>query len=285
MNIRIVSDSTCDLPVSLVHQHKLTIVPCYINFGEKSFLDTIDITRADFYHRAAETKEIPKTSAPSVGRFAEIYDRLADEGAQAIISIHIRKGLSNLANAAHLAARTFKRARVHVVEVGQVAISLGYMVVQAAQGVGEGKSINDIIAHLAEINQRSYLFAALDSLAFLKHSGRVPSLLVGLADLFHVKPVLLLRQGTVSIVDRVRTASKQNEVLIKLARQQLPLEWIGVTHTHAADRARQFAESIKSVFNLKKEIWIEEATPILGVHVGPGALGIACVRSAIPSSY
>ena len=280
MNIRVVSDSTCDLPVSLVNQYGIFIVPCYINFGAESFLDNVDITRTDFYRRIVNGKEIPKTSAPGVGSFSEVYHRLADEGTKEIISIHIRKGLSNLVNVARLAAQSFDRARVQVVEVGQVAISLGYMVLQAAMAVAAGDSVEAVIKRINGINQRSYLYASLDSLTFLKHSGRVPSLLVGLADLFHVKPVLLMRQGTVGMVDRVHTASKQMEILIKLAHLHTPLEWIGVTHTHAADRASQLAQSVKSLFQIENDIWIQEATPILGVHVGPGALGIACVSSA-----
>ena len=280
MNIRVVSDSTCDLPVSLVNQYGIFIVPCYINFCAESFLDNVDITRTDFYRRIVNGKEIPKTSAPGVGSFSEVYHRLADEGTKEIISIHIRKGLSNLVNVARLAAQSFDRARVQVVEVGQVAISLGYMVLQAAMAVAAGDSVEAVIKRINGINQRSYLYASLDSLTFLKHSGRVPSLLVGLADLFHVKPVLLMRQGTVGMVDRVHTASKQMEILIKLCQRHAPLEWIGVTHTHAADRASQLAQSVKSLFQIENDIWIQEATPILGVHVGPGALGIACVSSA-----
>lgn len=280
MNIRIVSDSTCDLPVSLVNQYGISIVPCYINFGTESFLDNVDITRMDFYRRIVNRKEIPKTAAPSVGSFSEVYNRLADEGAREILSIHISRGLSNLADVAKLAAQSIERVHVHVLEVGQVAISLGYMVLQAALEIIAGKSVSTIIECINEINQRSYLYAALDSLAFLKHSGRVPSLLVGLADLFQVKPVLLMRQGAVGIVDRVRTASKQMETLIKLAQRQAPLEWIGVTHTKAADRAFQLAQQVKELFEVENDIWVEEATPVLGVHVGPGALGIACVSSA-----
>jgi DegV family protein with EDD domain len=280
MKIRIVSDSTCDLPQELLEKYKISIVPCFINFGDESFLDKIQISRADFYQRISKSEEYPKTAAPGVGLFTEVYNRLADEGAQEIISIHIRTGPSNMSNVAGLAAQAFDRARVHVVEVGQVAITLGYLVVQAAKAVAEGKSIEDVVAMVKEKDQRAYLFAALDSLEYLKRSGRVPSLLVDLANLFNIKPVLLLRLGNISIVDRVRTASKQIDTLIKLADQQAPLEWIGVAHTNTPDRVIKLAEAVKSHYTINGELWIEEATPILGVHVGPGALGIACVRAA-----
>ncbi len=146
MKIRIVSDSTCDLPQKLLEKFGISIVPCFINFGDESFLDKIQISRVDFYQRISKSKEFPKTAAPGVGLFTEVYDRLADEGAQEIISIHIRTGPSNMSNVARLAAQTFDRVRVHVVEVGQVAITLGYLVVQAAKSVAEGKSIEDVVA-------------------------------------------------------------------------------------------------------------------------------------------
>lgn len=279
MNIRIVSDSTCDLPQKLLEKFKISIVPCYINFGNESLLDKIQISRADFYRRISQSREFPKTSAPGVGLFSEVYTHLMEEGAQEIISIHIRTGLSNMANVARLAAQSFNRVRIHIIEVGQVAITLGYLVVQAAKAAAEGKSIDEVLALVKEKDQNAYLFAALDSLEFLKHSGRVPSLLVDLANLFNIKPVILLRLGNVSMVDRVRTPSRQMENLIKLADQQTPLEWIGVAHTNAPERVIQLAETVKSHFNLTHELWIEEATPVLGVHVGPGAVGIACVRS------
>ena len=279
MNIRIVSDSTCDLPEKLVTQYRISIVPCYINFGSESLLDNVEISRADFYRRISSKTEFPKTSAPSIGLFTKVYNRLADEGAKEIISIHVRPGLSSMANVARLAAQSLDRVRIHVIEVGQLAITLGYLVMQAAKAAAEGKSSREIIEMVKEKDQRAYLFAALNTLEYLKRGGRVPALIASLADFLNIKPVVLLRLGNVSLADRVRTTSKQVEYLLKLARRQGPLEWIGVAHTNAADRAVQLADAIKSIFHYTKEIWIEEVTPVLGVHVGPGALGVACIKS------
>ena len=279
MKIRIVSDSTCDLPEKLVTQYRISIVPCYINFGSESLLDNVEISRADFYRRISSKTEFPKTSAPSIGLFTKVYNRLADEGAKEIISIHVRPGLSSMANVARLAAQSLDRVRIHVIEVGQLAITLGYLVMQAAKAAAEGKSSREIIEMVKEKDQRAYLFAALNTLEYLKRGGRVPALIASLADFLNIKPVVLLRLGNVSLADRVRTTSKQVEYLLKLARRQGPLEWIGVAHTNAADRAVQLADAIKSIFHYTKEIWIEEVTPVLGVHVGPGALGVACIKS------
>lgn len=281
MNIRIVTDSTCDLPDKLKDEYHISIVPCFINFASESFLDKIQLSRTDFYRRISQTGEFPKTSAPSVGLFSEVYNGLANEGVEEIISIHICTGLSNMANVARMAAQGMDRVQVHVVEVGQVAIALGYLVVQAARAVAKGRSLQDVIEMVREKDQRAYLFAALDSLEFLRNSGRVPSLLVDLAKLFNIKPVIMLRLGNVSMVDRVRTTSKQIENLLKLADQQAPLEWVGVAHTNTPERVAQLADAVKTRMNLNGDLWIEEATPVLGVHVGPGALGIACVHAAL----
>jgi len=184
-----------------------------------------------------------------------------------------------MANVARLAAQSLDCVRIHVIEVGQLAITLGYLVMQAAKAAAEGKSSREIIEMVKEKDQRAYLFAALNTLEYLKRGGRVPALIASLADFLNIKPVVLLRLGNVSLADRVRTTSKQVEYLLKLARRQGPLEWIGVAHTNAADRAVQLADAIKSIFHYTKEIWIEEVTPVLGVHVGPGALGVACIKS------
>ena len=127
----------------------------------------------------------------------------------------------------------------------------------AARAVSEGKSVQDVTQLIKELDQRSYLFAALDTLEFLKHSGRVPSMLVDLASLLRIKPVILLRLGGISLVDRIRTSSKQIEVLIKLARQQSPLEWIGVAHTNAAEKAAQLAKSLRNQFQWKKKFGLK----------------------------
>ena len=280
MTIRIVTDSTCDLPLQIFQEFGISVVPCYINFEERSYLDMVDLSRQEFYQRIARLDSFPKTAAPSVGMFNEVYGRLAAQGADEIISIHIRDGLSNMSNVARLAADAFKTIRVTVIEVGQVALTLGFLVMAAGRAIKAGRNIEEIKSLLAEKDQRTYLFAALDTLEFIKHGGRVPQMLVELASLLQIKPVVLLRLGSISMVDRIRTTSKQIEVLVKHALQQGPLEDIGVAHTNAPEKALHLAEALHKALNLKNEIWIEEATPVLGVHVGPGALAVACVKAA-----
>jgi len=276
MHICIATDSTCDLPAKVINQYGIAIIPCYINFGEKSYLDNVELTRRDFYARLDNLDPFPKTSAPGVGQFIKFYNDLALRGFNQIISIHIHTGLSALANAARLAAEAVKTSQVTVIEIGQVALTLGYLVSGAAQAALQGKSVDEIVRFLHEKDKRTYLFAALDTLEFLKHSGRVPTLVAELADILKIKPVLQLHLGVISM-DKIRTASQSLEWLIERVKRFGVLEELGVVHTHASEKARSFLEKVKESLVFKGEIWIEEATPVLGVHVGPGAVGLACV--------
>jgi DegV family protein with EDD domain len=281
MTIRIVTDSTCDLPVGVFKEFNIAVVPCFVNFEEKSYLDMVDLSRQEFYQKITKQDFFPKTAAPSVGLFTDMYNQLASEGADEIISIHYGGKLSNMSNVARLAADAFKTFHVTVVEVGQVALSLGFLVVTAARAVKAGKKIEEIKNLLKDKDQRTYLFAALDTLEFIKHGGRVPQMLVELAGLLQIKPVVLMRLGNVSLVDRIRTSSKQIEVLVKHALQLSPLEEIGIVHMNALERAHDLADALMKSLNLKEKIWIEESTPVLGVHVGPGTLAVACVKAAV----
>jgi DegV family protein with EDD domain len=281
MTIRIVTDSTCDLPVGVFKEFNIAVVPCFVNFEEKSYLDMVDLSRQEFYQKITKQDLFPKTAAPSVGLFTDMYNQLASEGADEIISIHYGGKLSNMSNVARLAADAFKTFHVTVVEVGQVALSLGFLVVTAARAVKAGKKIEEIKNLLKDKDQRTYLFAALDTLEFIKHGGRVPQMLVELAGLLQIKPVVLMRLGNVSLVDRIRTSSKQIEVLVKHALQLSPLEEIGIVHMNALEKAHDLADALMKSLNLKEKIWIEESTPVLGVHVGPGTLAVACVKAAV----
>jgi DegV family protein with EDD domain len=281
MTIRIVTDSTCDLPVGVFKEFNIAVVPCFVNFEEKSYLDMVDLSRQEFYQKITKQDFFPKTAAPSVGLFTDMYNQLASEGADEIISIHYGGKLSNMSNVARLAADAFKTFHVTVVEVGQVALSLGFLVVTAARAVKAGKKIEEIKNLLKDKDQRTYLFAALDTLEFIKHGGRVPQMLVELAGLLQIKPVVLMRLGNVSLVDRIRTSSKQIEVLVKHALQLSPLEEIGIVHMNALEKAHDLADALMKSLNLKEKIWIEESTPVLGVHVGPGTLAVACVKAAV----
>ena len=133
MNIRIVTDSTCDLPEEIVNQQEITVVPLHINMGEKTYLDGVDLTRDEFYAQLPDYSPAPKTATPGIEVFKQIYERLANEGAQAILSIHISETLSATINSARIAAEQFTRIPVTVLDSSQLSLGTGFIVEKAAQ--------------------------------------------------------------------------------------------------------------------------------------------------------
>lgn len=237
------------------------------------------MSREDFYKGLAQFPAHPKTSTPGSGVFEATYRQLVEEGARQIISIHIHTGLSSLSNVARIAARSIADARVTVVEVGQLAMGLGFVVLAGAEAAMNGSSAREIIGTIQDQDRRTIIYAVLDTLEYLKESGRAPALLIGIANLFHIKPIIQLHQGNLRMVARVRTSSRGIDWLVESVRKMGKLDKLAVLHTNALERAKKLRDELQSFLPYLDKIPITEATPILGVHVGPRAVGLVCVKS------
>jgi len=279
LTIRIVTDRTCDLTPEIAEQYGIGIVPCYINVGEKSYLDGVDILRKDFYAQLPYFKPHPKTSAPGIGMYSAVYQRLANEGVDQIISLHIHSGLSNLSNAARLAAEAADKIKVTVVEAGQLTIGLGFLAIAAAQAARKGRSADEILKIIKEQDERTFVLFALDTLEYLRLSGRVPGLVVSIANLLRIKPIIQLHQGELHPVGQERTTTKSINHLVNRVKKLGKMERLAVLHTSAHEKAGLLAEKLRAQISQKLDIWVSEVTPVLGVHVGPGLVGLACVAA------
>ncbi len=173
MVIRIVTDSTCDIPPEVAAELGITVIPDYINVGEQSFLDGVDLTRREFYRRLVDWPMPPTTAAPGVDAFCKVYDRLAAEGASQVISFHIYEKFSNLSNVARLAAEATHSVPVTVVPGNFLSLGGGFILSGAARAAQAGQSLAEIIHGVEELTRRTHIFAALDTLEFLRRSGRV----------------------------------------------------------------------------------------------------------------
>ena len=279
MTIRIASDRTCDLPQAVVDQFGIGIVPCYINVGNASYMDGVDLSRQDFYQQLPNYSPHPKTAAPGVGMYSEVYRRLADEGADQIISMHIHSGLSNLSNTARLAAETAEKFKVTVVEAGQLTLGLGFMAIAAAEAARKSRSLSEILHMLKERETRTFVYAAFNTLDYLRASGRAPDIVVRIANLLHIKPIIQLHRGELRLIGQERTLAKSIDHLVDQASKFGKIEKLAVLHSNAVDKARILADKLKSRISYKLDIWTTEITPVLGVHIGPGAVGLACVAA------
>lgn len=275
MTIRIVSDSTCDLPAAVIRDNHITIVPMYINIGSKTFRDSIDLSRQEFYEQLPNYTHHPTTAAPSPGLFRQVYEQLAAEGATEILSIHISVKLSAVVDMAAQAAKETQAIPVTAFDSRQLSMGTGFQVLAAAQAAAAGRNMSEIIAMLEELITRTRTFAALDTLEFLRRSGRMNFALAFLGSLLHIKPFLKMYNGNPT-AERIRTRGKAMKRLEELLKEAAPLEKVALLHSRAADRAEALKKQVKHLLPAG-EIILEEINPVLGAHLGPGVIGFSVI--------
>jgi DegV family protein with EDD domain len=250
-------------------------VPLYINIGSQSYLDGIDITRDEFYQKLPRFSKQPTTSVPSPQKFRAMYDALADEGASAVLSIHISSSLSAVINVAQVAAQETASVPVTVFDSRQLSLGTGFLVETAANLAHAGAMAPEILAALNEQIRRTHVFAALDTLQFLRRSGRMNSVVSTIGELLQIKPLLKMYDGIAS-AERVRTRNHAMKRLIELLQEYGPYEKVALLHSAADERARALLREVQQ-FLPDEEIWLEQINPVLGAHIGPGVVGFACV--------
>jgi DegV family protein with EDD domain len=279
MSVKIVTDTTCDLPDHIIADLEVTVVPLYINAGQESYLDGVDMSREEFYQRLPFFEHHPQTASPGPEMFREVYERLADEGAEEILSIHISVSLSGTLNTAQLAAEETEIVPVTVFDSGQLSAGTGFLVETAAKAAAAGHSVNEIIQMLKEKGKRTHLFAALDTLEFLQRSGRMSWAVSKIGTLLKVKPLLTMHDGETG-VHQVRTSRRAMERLLDMLEDLAPLEELALVHTNAPEKIRELRERASHLFPEGKQPIEAEVTPVIGAHIGPGAAGFACVAAA-----
>jgi DegV family protein with EDD domain len=274
--IRIVTDSTCDLPDEWMKEHNIHVVPIHIQFGTETFRDRETIDKATFYGRIAREGALPKTSQPPPGDFIEAYRKLAAE-ADEIISIHVTGKLSGTCASAKMAAESVAdRIKVHVFDSLAGSSILGYMCLEAAQMVQAGKSAAEILKRLEVTRPRANIFLTLANLKFAQMSGRVGKLQGALASLLNVQPIVRLEDGLLDMAERVRSRKKSVERIIEMARERVgdaPVH-LAVLHAEAFDEGTELLEQAKRVFKYR-EAFVHDLALSLAVQFGPGTLALS----------
>lgn len=277
MTIKIVTDSTCDLPPQIIESLNITVVPMYINIGQESYLDGIDISRQSFYQNLPDYAPFPTTGAPGIDTFINTYRKLIEQGATAIISIHISQSLSAVVDIARQAASAIQKVPVKVIDSLQLSLGTGFQAEWAAKMAIAGESLNDILMGIHSLASRTFVAAKLDTMEFLRRSGRMNALMTGLGSLLQMKPILTMENGKPDSI-LVRTTPKAEARLFKLLEKRTPIERFALLHTHAGDMATAFAEKVKAKFP-GMSFHSVDITPVIGAHIGPGAVGFAAVTA------
>lgn len=275
--IHIVTDSTCDIPPDLAQKWQVKIVPCYINFGKKSYLDKVELSREEFYQRLRTDPVHPTTAAPPPGLFAEVYRQLLDD-AIGIVSIHPPDKLSALRQSA-LNGWDLVSANLPFIALdgGQLSIGLGWTAIQAAQAAANGASMDQIKLLVADLRQRVHLFAALSTIEYLYKSGRVGWAKEAIGRLLRIRPMLHLYQGEIHSIGFTRTQGKANDRLRSELDKLGALEKLTLLHTAAPELAIQFRQYLTPIPTTESVDTIN-ATPVLGTHVGPGGVGFVAIQ-------
>jgi len=277
MKIGIVTDSTSDLPAYLIEQHEIQVVPTILILDGKEYADGTGISREEFYTRLPSLLTPPTTAAPSMGDFARSYENLLSQGCDHIISIHAASQLTTIINVARQAAQEFPD-KVTCVDSGSLSLGLGFQVIAAAEEAELG--LKPALDAIESTRKRLQVSAALDTMEYLKRSGRVPSAVATLGGLLSIKPMIELVDGGVKAIGAVRTTKQGNERMLKLLLEAGTLERLAILHTGAEPRAREFLNTVmqQASQSVPRDILMVNVTTVIGTHVGPNGLGFASVR-------
>jgi len=274
--IAILTDSTANLPMEWIEQYNVRVMPLKIHWGNETFLDGVDITPNEFYTRLSHSKSLPTTSQPSIQDFLQAFENLADR-ADGIVVPLISSGISGTVASAQAAARQFSRVPVEIVDTHVTSAGQALVVLAAARAAAQGKSLQEVRQAADKVVQRMHLFFAVDTLEYLHRGGRIGGASRYLGTALNIKPILYFDlDGKLDAFERVRTKGKALQRLVVLAEEKAngrPLH-IGIIHANAPQIAQEFCEQITHHLDCKEVITLE-LSPVIGVHVGPGAIGIA----------
>jgi DegV family protein with EDD domain len=273
--LRIVTDGAADFPVGWEEEFDIQIVPINIHFGEETFLQYIEMNLEEFYNKVDTGSVFPKTSQPSPHQFAEFYKTIADEG-DTILSIHVTSKLSGT-YASAVAAADDLRGKYNIVPFDSAGGSLGiaFMCRAARQMERAGKRIEEIVAHLEDMRERIQIILTLDNLEYARRSGRVGTLSAALASLLNVKPIAVLKDGVVNMVDKVRTRKAALERVLQMgeaAYGDQPV-YVAVVHARDAESGQSLLAEAEKRFNVKDSV-MTDLSISLAINFGPGTVGL-----------
>jgi len=280
-NVRIVTDSACDLPAEVADEMGIEIVPLSIRFGDEEFIDRDELTVAEFWNRCVNMSTLPETAAPAPGQFETVYRRLAADGATGIVVVSLSGALSATIQSAELAARAVNEdgdIDVRIVDSRSVSMGIGTIAIACARLAAEGGAIDEVEALASDLSERTRVFAALDTLDNLKKGGRIGGAKAFVATALSIKPIIDVTGGVVSEAGKQRTRSKALAHLVERFKSyEGPIEDLAVLHADCSD-IDVFVEMLQPHYD--GEILVGEIGPVIGTHGGRGTIGVAFHESA-----
>lgn len=273
--VAVVTDSAANLSPQLAREWDVEVIPLWIQMDDESLRDGVDIQPLEFFRRLAEKTYRLRTSQPPLGEFLRVYQQLKEK-AQAIVSIHVTSRYSGTFQAARAAAAELAPFPIEVIDSGTIAMAQGFVVLAAARAAAAGASLAEVVRRAKEAISKVDLVATLETLEYVVQGGRLAWAARLVGNLLRAKPLVQVRENNVGLIGQARTRNQALRKLLDTLAERVgeARVRIAILHTGAIEEAMRLREELAARFKCV-EILIEPVTPVLGVHAGPGALGLA----------
>jgi DegV family protein with EDD domain len=271
--VRIVTDSTSDLPPAVAKELGITVVPLSVHFGDKTYKDGVDLSPDQFFSILTTSSVHPTTSQPSAGDYIKAYTQLSAT-TKSIVSIQMSSKLSGSYGAAMMARESvFTRCQVEVIDSLSASLGLGFLAISAAEAANQGASLREVTSLVRRLIPHIHIMLSVDTLEYLERGGRIGRAQAFLGTMLNVKPLLKIEDGEIHPVERVRTRAKVLERLYEFVELFPHIERLAIVHSHTPEDAEMLIRRIEP-FVPREKVMVAQYGPVLGVHLGPGTLGV-----------
>lgn len=280
--VSIVTDSVASIPESLIKRLDIKFAPYYIHWGAETFRDLVTLHCAAFYKRLMNpSDDYPKTANPSPGDYLEIYEQLAlEEGVEEIASIHITSKGSGAyqaaLNAKKIVQEKLPSLKIEVIDTLNVSLCHGWMVIEAARDALAGASLESITARVKSIIPKAQMLQTADTLEYLYRGGRIGKAKHLVGSLLNIKPIISMKDGIIVPLGQARTRQRVYQMMIDKIEETVGTMGkikIAYVHAAAAEEAEKLKLLVEERLNCVESI-VAELSPALGVHTGPGTVGV-----------
>lgn len=278
--VHIVTDSTCDLPLSVRESLGITVVPLNVHFGETVYRDQFDLDSDRFFQLLAQSQDLPKTSQPAPALFEEAYRDLTDDGSS-VVSIHLSSKLSGTMRSAELGRETLRnRGPIEIIDSQSASLGLGLIVMAAAELANEGADQREVASLVRRLVQNVHVWFFVDTLEYLQRGGRIGRASALLGTILNIRPILKIEEGEVHPVEKVRTRSKAIDRLVEFVELFPSIERLAVIHSgQSSNEAETLLKRLEPLYPREK-VLLNRYGPVIGTHAGPGCLGVIVSQGA-----
>lgn len=273
--IAILTDSACDLPREIIQKYGIKVLPLKVIYGNQAYSDREDIQPEEVYSRMPE--EIPTTSMPAPEEIKTTLEKIREEGFSHVLALHLSSKLSGTYNTVKMIAREINDLKIKVLDTKTLSIGSGFIVMEAAKSIASGMSWDKVVEHVQKIQSQVKVFYVIETLEYLRRGGRIGKVASMLGQFLHIKPIISVdEEGQYFVYAKAKGRKKSIEKLAEIVEETVQNKKINlaVMHGGAKEEFEKLVERLKKLPNIQEFI-CSDISPTLGVHTGPGLLGVS----------